>query len=337
MEEIMRRTLSALTVMLLLAASAAAQEVQYALPQTSFTLEVEATQEHFFAGPYAAFAKRLLNLDVRSADEVSSQISQVRILPRTEADPSAWYSCDAENATLLSLSSQGLVCFAEKAEAAQNTWRFPAPAQDSFGEALTSGPQKSVVQIEYRKMATDTGSVNVPVEQRVLVNKTLEEKAAEAASLILKLRQDRLDIVTGNTDAVYYGNSMEVALKEIDRLENEYRALFEGQTVVHSFSGSFEVIPNAGEHRQRYLVFRLREEGFTTDGTKGIPFYLELTPESEKKGDDASAQKKAKGNPIRYRIPAICRVSFTQDGHPLMSTRVPVYQLGQEGQLPNAK
>ena len=54
-----------------------AQEVYYALPRTTFTLEVEARQESFFAGPYASFAQRLLNLEVRSKDEVNTVVKLV--------------------------------------------------------------------------------------------------------------------------------------------------------------------------------------------------------------------------------------------------------------------
>ena len=37
---------------------------------------------------------------------------------------------------------------------------------------------------------------------------------------------------------------------------------------------------------------------------------------------------------IRYRIPMICRLTLTQDGRPLVETRVPVYQLGKEASYP---
>ena len=66
-----------------------AQEVYYALPRTTFTVQVEARQESYFAGPYASFAKQLLNMDVRSKDQVNTVISQASVVPTTEADPSA--------------------------------------------------------------------------------------------------------------------------------------------------------------------------------------------------------------------------------------------------------
>ena len=58
--------LKALAAGLLLAAPALlqAQTVTYSLPQTTVTVEVDAVQESFFAGPYAAYAKRFAALGI---------------------------------------------------------------------------------------------------------------------------------------------------------------------------------------------------------------------------------------------------------------------------------
>jgi hypothetical protein len=310
-----------------------AQEVYYALPRTTFTVQVEARQESFFAGPYAAFAQRLLNMEARQKNQVTTTVTKATLLPRTEADPSAWYTTDAENSTLLALSAQGLVSFSEKAEAGLQAWRFPGKASASFNGGLATEPEKPTIVVEYQEVQTDTGLVKVPIEHKVMVDKTLEDKAAEAAEVILNLRRERMNIVTGNTDATFYGNSMEVALKEMDRLEKEYLALFEGYTVTKTFNGSFEIVPSAGAGTQRYLVFRLLEDGFATEGTRGVPYYLSLEPEnSQPAAEDSSNQRRGKTNPLRFRTPMVCKVTFTQDAKPLVIARVPVYQLGRDSQ-----
>ena len=313
--------------------SLGAQEVYYALPRTTFTIEVEARQESFFAGPYAAFAKQLLNMDVRDKDEVTTAISKARIIPGTEADPSAWYTTDQENAGLLALSAQGLVSFSEKPEANLQTWRFSGKtAPVSFNGRITE-TEKPTIVIEYQEVQTDTGLVTIPVEHKVMVEKTLEDRAAEAAEVVLNLRKERMNIITGNTDANFYGNSMEVALKEMDRLEKEYLALFQGYTVTKTFNGSFEIVPSAASQTQRYLVFRLLQDGFVTEGSRGVPCYLNLEPESTQPADDDQAtQRRGKTTPLRFRTPMVCKVTLTQDTKTLVSARVPVYQLGRESQ-----
>lgn len=329
----MKRLFILIALLSLSFSSLQAQEVYYALPRTTITVQVEARQESFFAGPYASFAQKLLNMEARQKDQVNSVVTKATLIPRTEADPTAWYTTDAENSTLLALSAQGLVSFPEKAEAELQAWRFPGKTSASFNGALTTDTEKPTIVIEYKEVQTDTGLVNMPIEHKVMVEKTLEDKASEAAEVILHLRKERMNIITGNTDANFYGNSMEVALKEIDRLEKEYMALFEGYTVTKTFNGCFEVVPSAGAGTQRYLVFRLMDDGFATEGTRGVPYYLYLEEESTQPASDESAsQRRGKTNPLRFRTPMVCKVTFTQDAKPLVTARIPVYQLGRESQ-----
>lgn len=309
-----------------------AQEVTYVLPRTSFRIEVEAVQEQFFAGPYASFAEKLLNMVVDERDNTTTMLTSARIIPSVEADPSEVYTCDPENASFLSLSSQGLVSLRDKVDGDDGRWRFPTRGSHSFNSALVTEPDKPEIRIEYQEVQTDTGAVTIPIEHKVLVEKTLEDKATDAADMILQLRRERHDIVSGNTDANYYGNSMEVALRELDRMEREYRALFEGYTEKKTFRSSFEVIPVRGGN-QKYLAFRLRDDGFTDTGSSGTPYYLELEPEEPEGPEDTAPQKKGKVVTISYRIPAVCRVKLTREGVPLVSTRALVYQLGKESML----
>lgn len=314
-----------------------AQEVYYALPRTTFTLEVKARQESFFAGPYAAFAHRLLNMDVRDDDEVRTEIVSARLIPQVEADPTVWYTTDPENASLLALSAQGLVSFADRAEGERAAWRFPTQARANFNGARVTDTDKPTTIIEFQDVQTDTGMVSIPVEHKILVEKTLEDKASDAAEMILHLRKERMNIVTGNTDANFYGNSMEIALKELDRMEKEYMALFDGFTVVKTFSASFEIIPSAGSNSQHILAFRLLEDHFATEGTRGVPYYLNIEPEASRNEEEQAGQRRSRTNPLHYRTPVVCKVTLTKDNQPLLSARVPVYQLGMEGQYPNNK
>ena len=310
--------------------TALAQEITYALPSTTITVQVEVEQVNFFAGPYANYARKFLNMDVKDRDAVSSAITAVELIPRVEADSQALYTTDAENAALLSLSAQGLIALQNKADA--NAWRFLPPMGASFPGGITS-PTKEETRISYKNIQTEDSVVQVPVEHKVKSAKTMEDKAAEAAEMILSVRKDRLNIVSGNTDASYSGEAMGAALKELDRIEQEYMALFQGYTVKRSYTASFDVIPDPSLQLHRYLAFRLTDNGPVLDGQKGVPYYIELEPEQLKYAPDGEPSgKKSKAAPLRYRIPTVCQVRFTRDGQRLIEARIPVYQLGMEAQ-----
>lgn len=332
----MRKIWITLFLALGLAVSARAQEVTYALPVTTLTIKVEYEQEYFQAGPYASFAKKLLNLDVRDRDGVQSHILSVELIPGVEADPNALFNCDAENATMLSLSAQGLIALQNRVNAGRMNWRFLPPVPKSFDAAITS-PEKVETQIEYKTLMTDDAIVQVPVEQKVKQAKSLEDKAAEAADMVLRVRKDRLNIVSGDTDANYSGEAMNAALKELDRMEEEYLALFQGRSTVRTNVAFFDVIPDPEMRVHRYQAFRLTDAGPVSDGVKGVPYYLELEPQAVKFPDEDTPRSKGKNTQIRYRIPVVCTVFLTRDGQRLLEARVPVYQLGVESYLTQYK
>lgn len=327
-----KRIISCFALFLSLWPAALAQEVTYALPSTTLKVQVEVQQEEFFSGPYASYARKFLNMDVRSRDAVTSTVTAMDIIPTVEADNLALYTCDAENANLLAMSAQGLVALQNKADADRTAWRFPAPATASFPGSVTS-PAKEETRISYKSVQTEDAVVQVPVEHKVKTAKTLEDKAAEAADMILSVRKDRLNIVSGNTDASYSGEAMGAALRELDRIEQEYMALFQGHTVKTTYTATFDVIPEASQGVQRYVAFRLTDNGPVADGKAGVPYYIELEPEKMNFPED-NAGKKSKAVPLHYRIPAICRVRLTRDGQRLLETRIPVFQLGTETTFP---
>lgn len=324
----MKKQLITFILGLCLLPAAKAQDVIYALPSTTLTVKVEVEREDFFAGPYATYARKFLNMDAKDRNAVRSSVTALELIPRVEADLKALYSCDSDNAALLALTAQGLVALQNKAEAGALAWRFLPPVGASFPGGVAS-PVKEETRITYKSIRTEDSVVQVPVEHKVKSAKTLEDKAAEAAEMILSVRRDRLNIVSGNTDASYSGEAMGAALKELDRIEKEYMALFEGYTVKRSYTATFDVVPVSGE--MRYLAFRLTDNGPVPDGQKGVPYYIELEPEEMTLPEEGKS--KAKATPIRYRIPAICRVKLTRDGIRLTESRIPVYQLGTEAYL----
>ena len=327
--------LKALAIGLFLAVPALmqAQTVTYSLPQTTVTVEVDAVQESFFAGPYAAFAKRLLGIDVREVDGTRCYVKEVRLLTRVEADPRARFSVETKGVEdrFLALTSQGLVSFQDKLEAGDLIWRFNPKPEADFGAKGVTSQTKTETRTIWKDVATDTAFVRVPVEEAYQVQKTPEMKAREAADMVLKARRERFNISTGNTDATFSGEALGAAIAELDRVEKEYLTLFTGYTVSREQSGSFDIVPSAGSRKHQYPAFRLNgKEGIVSEGP-GTIYYLEFSPEEI---TEAQAAVKDNKNVVHYRIPAACHVRLTSGGRTLFESRIPVYQLGLEAMYP---
>lgn len=321
-----------LAAALLLPGALKAQEITYALPRTTLTIVVEVRQESFFAGPYAAYAKQMLNMSVRDQDAVTSEVTRVEIRPGLEADPQAWYTCEPDNATLLALSAQGLVSLGGGA-GESTRWRFLPGLRADFSDKGLTVPEKESTVIVYQEIQTDTAVVSIPVEHKVLVEKSLEDKASDAAEMILAVRRDRLNIASGNTDASYSGEAMGQALQELGRIEEEYMALFRGYSIFRTRTYTFEVIPASSGAVQRQMLFCLTDDGpVETFDPLGTPYYLQIDADGALPEEESADRKKGRTG-VRYRIPMVCRVALSRRNETLLQTRIPVYQLGREATL----
>ena len=313
----------------------------YSLPSTTIVLEVEAVQEIFHVGPYAKYAEKYLGIRPRQKDEANFQITEIRMTPYIEADQSRRYTLNVKkgqiDATFLKLSTAGLISFSDASFGEQSVWRFTTDSRSDFGGKGVSSNLTSESATFYHN---DKNSAydRLSVSQNMLVEKTLDQRAAEAADMILKLRKQRLQIVTGDTDATYSGEAMGAAIAEMTRLEEEYMMLFIGYSETQTQKMRFEVVPQAEQPRQMYVAFRLSDMAglLPADNVSGKPILMEIIPQSfapiEVTEDDVKSKKKEVL--AYYRIPAICTIRLMEGADLLLQSRMPVYQLGRETSIP---
>ena len=323
--------------------------ITYSLPSTTITLEVEAVQEKFYAGPYAKYAEKYLGIKPRQKDETTFQLTQVKVAPYVEADQSRRYALNVSkgtiDATFLKLSAEGLVSFADANFADESIWRFPVRSQGDFSANGVISNLTSESTTLYRSERKESAYNKVSVQQNMIVEKSPEKRAAEAADMILELRKKKYQIVTGDTDATYSGEAMGAAIAELTRMEEEYMMLFTGYSETQVQVKRFEVVPDASRESQMYIAFRLSDTAglVAADNVSGRPVVMEIVPQvfsipdvDEEDPSEKKPAKKGGEQPLLayYRTPAICVVKLIDSGNVLLQTRVPVYQLGQESSLP---
>lgn len=333
--------------------------ITYSLPTTTVALEVKAVQETFHAGPYARYAEKFLGISPRMKDETKVQIAEIILTPYVEADLARRYSMMAGktvSSNLFKLTSAGLVTLADAAYTDESVWRFPVDIQADFSGKGISSNFTSESAVLYKNDKKESSFNRVAVLQNMVVEKPLEQKAREAANTILDLRKQRLQIVTGDTDATYSGEAMGTAVEELTRLENEYMTLFTGYSDFQTQTMKFEIIPQADRQNQMYVAFRVSDKAglLPADEMNGRPIIMEIevpqiaqvvTPEQI--AEEAAAEKAAakgkkapKPKPVKevpslyYRIPVTCTVKIKEGADLLFQTRIPVYQLGQESSVP---
>ena len=332
--------------------------VIYSLPMTSIHLSVEAVCETYTPGPYSKWAKKYLGIDVPQEASTSYTLSNIRMTPYLEADRSCSYIVnldgflgEASPASFFEFSSQGLLLLSDESKGKGDSWRFPSIAPGT--EVLSSEATANLTSTEttlYRTVRNESGGYDrVAVRQSQVVEKSPEKKAQEAAAMILSLRENRINIITGNTDATFSGDALRAAVEEIGRLEEEYMSLFTGSTATSLQQMSFDVVPESGKSEELTVAFRLSDtQGLLPpDDVSGRPIVMEITPEdnedvlytdqiiAEVEPSKARARHEAalRGN-IFYRIPGICTIRVIDGQNLILKSRMPVYQKGEDLTFP---
>lgn len=310
----------------------------YSLPKTTISLEVTAVMEQYYAGPYAKYASKYLGIDVRTTDRTTYQIAEVKMTPFIEADQTKRFSIAPGNdtKTFLQLTSQGLVSISDGFNDNSSHWRFPKAGQSDFNDKGITSNLTSEAATLYTKSNSKASYNKIAVQQNMVVSKSLEQRAREAANMIFSLRRKRVQIITGDTDATFSGEAMGAVIEEISKLEKEYMTLFTGYSEYQTETKKFDVIPDSSQDMQVYIAFRLSDKTglVSADDVAGKPYMLELFPEkiAVSEGDDV---KLAKNTAIAYyRIPAVCTVRLSDGMNTLLKDRIPVYQLGRVSTLP---
>ena len=306
----------------------------YALPKTVLNIEVEAIRENFHAGPYAKYAKKYLGIEARQADELTSKLKSVKINSLIEADQTSRYVLAQGKGlqTFLALTAQGLICAGDGFSGTSMAWQFSSDEKGDFsGKGVSSNYTSETATLYRNNKGSSTG-----IRQEMIVEKSSEDKAKEAAQMIFTFRKMRVQIVTGDTDATFSGEAMSAVLEELTRLENEYLTLFTGYSDLSTQKATFTIIPEKTDSQSRIIAFRLSDtEGLVSaDNMAGKPYMLELTPEPV----SPAMGQPAKNAVVHYRIPAICTAVLREGVNILLQTRIPVHQMGTDSTYPiNAK
>ena len=168
-----------------------------------------------------------------------------------------------------------------------------------------------------------TAGDKVMVDRLAADELTQEEAAKRAAERIFELRAARQDILLGEYGDGVYGAGLEAALREIERLENEYLKLFYGTRTVTTTSHRY-IMPVSADTPNNVIARFNSEEGLLAkDNVAGdivmvsvIPSEMSY-PASNPKGTVA----------YRYANNANVVVSFAQE---VLARRVlPIFEFGE--------
>lgn len=293
--------------------------ITYSLPKTSLIVEAEVTKVTCKAGPYYQYAEKYLAVqDAIAEDAVYYELGKVRLINRGVPDPDNTYIVEFKPGTVAPyayLTEEGLLC-------SINTEYVPAEEK-----------------AEKKAVAAKQGAAqNSVLSEELLMAGSTARQAEVAAKQIYRIRESRMDILTGEADNLPPdGEAMKLVIQQLEAQEQTLSHLFTGTTEKTTDLYEVNIIPS--DELDKEVIFRFSKQlGIVdADDLGGAPVYMNLiATERAPQLDPKEAEKKEKSlKGIIYNVPGKAKVEITMGKRTLYKGEAQITQFGtQEGLAP---
>ncbi len=320
-----------------------AERFVYSLPRTGLEITFDLSKTTYLPGPYRKYTEKFLGItESIDSEKVQYEIVGTYVREFSEPDPSHYYSVNLIRGSFrdegyFQLSSAGLVI--DPMGMLSNSLNFPQYNKNKippFVELSMKNSVRESVDTFYKTVITDSTLVKIPILRKQKAAKTLEQKAEEAANLIIKVRKRRLKLVSGEYEVFPEGIALEAALAELNKTEQEYLELFTGRTFIENFSQSFIIIPSGGNEKIELAKFS-RTKGISyKESQEGETISVFISPPESILLDVTIEEKPAK-NTLYYRMPSSCDIIISEGEKNIYKSKQSMYQAGSLLALPLMK
>lgn len=295
--------------------------ITYSLPKTSLLVNAEVIKITSKAGPYYKYAEKYLGVkNAISEDKIYYQLGKISLENKGIPDPDNTYIVEFKSGTVAPyayLTEEGLLC--------------------SINAEYM--PEKSTTE-EARKRKQQSGQIadaSVLSEELLMAGSTAKQ-AEVAAKQIYRIRDSRLNILTGEADNLPPdGEAMKLVIQQLEEQEQALTNLFTGIQVRDT--SDYEITIDPYDDLEKEILFRFSPQlGIVAaDDLGGAPVYLDLkaidrAPALEPK-EAEKKEKSLKG--IIYNIPGKASIAISMNKKTLLKGEVQVTQFGtQEGLAP---
>ncbi len=312
--------------------------VSYCLPKVSYKVKVKAEAVRYIPGPYAEYAEKELGMKPEGTSSGEQwEIKSGEVTPFSVPDEKAVYSMTATGeygSVMLSLSPEGFLAGIAvgspdlKAQTEGVEYRRQGTDRQReirMTDLSTYNPLKEVLDTNYVEQEID-GVVKRIWDPIISYEpKSKRDLMAEAVKEIFRIRSERVKLLAAENE-VPDGKSLQVILKEFDRMEQEYLSLFMGKKVKQTFERVF--VCTIEKENEAAVAFRFSgSEGFVDRKNVSATAYS-LIAERAIVPAAAEVQTSPTQSVVYYRVPAVADVKLVRLSEELQRFRGVIPQLG---------
>jgi len=307
--------------------------VVYYLPRTGIRIMAEVSQEKFFHGPYFEFAQKYIG--VKNAPSVDSELWKINDLKMEtfgEPDPLEVHRANGAVASLLSLSDKGVLTGINCSVKSEELKTYTTAYTQGIDIPREIWPELSMHSFLVGKDSTHQAGDKL---------KSFEEKAAEAAHDIMKLRKRKALVLASGYDKLPPdGKAYQIMVEELNKIIGDYEALFIGKVYKAKHKYVFEVIPDP-KGNKAIVAFRFSPAigVLPESNVSGKPVMLELDPNSDLSRNSEQKSTLLAGetstNGLFYKSPGLVVARLLNGSEVLAQARLSMAQFGVSSPIPD--
>ena len=293
--------------------------VTYTLPLTTFIVDAEVTKVTSKAGPYYKYAEKYLGVkEVITEDKTLYLIDKITLQNKGIPDKDNTYIVEFKSGTLapyVYLTEEGMLC-----------------TINAEFETL----QNEADSVKKKKAASASVTPASVLSEELLMAGSTAKQAEVAAKQIYRIRESRLNILTGEADNLPPdGEAMKLVIEQLEQQERALTNLFTGVVTKESSTSTFTIHPTGDMDKE--ILFRFSDllGVLDADDLGGAPVYLNLTAtEKAPVLDPKEAEKKEKSmKGIIYNIPGKASIEIKLNNKTLYKGEEQVTQFGSKESL----
>ncbi len=299
--------------------------VNYFLPKSVLEIQVPVLKTETKAGPYYKYAEKYLGItNAIIEDKTYYELNNVQVVLKGIPDKEKSYLVELKPGTtapFVYLTESGLICTinAEYTPSVENTGVNNKPAAASN----TKLSVETLFTEEYLRAGSTAKMAEILAKQ------------------IYKIRESRMDILTGDADnAPSDGVAMKLILEQLEAQEKALVELFTGTAIQTTQSVIFEIEPNA--EMEKEVIFRFSKHLGIVDNEdlSGQPVYMNLRKFETVDFEDletANPKKKDKNadKGVFYNIPGQGEVEIFYGTNRIYTGNFDITQFGATQVLAN--
>jgi hypothetical protein len=318
----------------------------YNLPETKIVFRVTIRKLEKHKGPYADYANKYVNIsNVIKNDHSTYEIVNVRMHTEAIPDPNRFFfvelSKKEKNSIGFHLNNKGFLMDMSGIEEGKTMEKaMEKYLKSSFqkGDLFKYRNGSNLVETTdtiVRKLIIDTIEISKKFFKKKWALKGSENNAREAAKMIEKLKTARYNLLTGYNEVAYNGAAIQYMDSQLQKMEEEYLAMFSGATVVKEITYTFSVIPkDPGVDMLPVFTFSERT-GLHHAGSKlGETIYLEMEKADLQEYPPVIFEEKQKNLGLYYNIPLQMNLKLNINDEIVVQGSYPIAQFGKTARLP---